>query len=172
MDTPSADKAPVPAPRPNETPNVGTKPETKDVPVLECPYCGESKWAMNMTRLSHCGVCGMTADYMYKDPRWKAAADKVYAAMRGNPALPDERTPRCKQVGCGSQAWAHDGTKLLYCTKCGANWPKGEAQPSHLSDIIKRLGDTAAKRSPVTPGPVKATDLEKARERIAAGPNK
>lgn len=137
---------------------------------LKCPVCGGDHTSFKLEATNHevfCGVCGANTREYAKSPKWGpiiAAWVKKYGPQIPN--LP-ETTPVCKaksytkdrvEIACGSQAWKHDGEKLLYCGKCGANY-QGK-QPDNVKEIIKSLGKQLAQRKYV-PRPFTDSDKRK-----------
>jgi len=115
---------------------------------LACPICGSDHSAFQSDQGHvYCGGCGTNATAWAVGNNqhkallaWKAKYDKRGVEV-------PEGTPVCGSISvskngveskCDSTQWQHDGTKLVYCGTCGANY-KGE-QPENVAEIIERMG--------------------------------
>src|SRR5690606_28573834 len=95
-----------------------------------------------------CGQCGTNADWAKTRPKWKpvlAARLEVHGPKgldmpEGTPLCGSKRyTREGVENTCGARSWRHNGTKLTYCGKCGANYTG--AQPENVAEIIKAIGN-------------------------------
>lgn len=150
--------APVAAPEPNKT---------VDLAQFKCPICGSQHFKLNQNvdyLDMWCGSCGANYSSWCTDKNIEAA--KAYAKKHRKATVKAPgSTPRCKNpinlvdgtfAECGSQDWVHDGTKLNYCGKCGANFTG--PQPENVAEIIKV--SKMKHQPPALLGHVMATDKD------------
>lgn len=157
---------------------------------LTCPHCGSHRFHVADGLVKWCASCGATACVVEGEQLkgWAYANEEVAARSReyvknhrgglaGAKAHQD--TPACtshvpKAGGdtvCGARNWQHDGEKLLYCRKCGANF-KGP-QPKNVAEIIATLGRPAPTGydAPAQPRKFEQQEIENVRSTKGPGVN-
>lgn len=156
---------------------VVTAPEPVNAPVAEkelsCPFCGSTKFRANEdgTCIGHCGNCGANYSQWATEANIGAARAWAERNVKATKRTFHSDAPKCRNkvrllageravvAECESQIWRHDGEKLLFCGKCGANW-KGE-QPANVKEVIEAAGPAIA--DVTMTNAVKISDEDKAR---------
>jgi ribosomal protein L37AE/L43A len=137
------------APPPKET-KATKKADDVDLDKLVCPECGGRHFKVNSGLLKWCLSCGKTAtNWAYQNEEYAAMAREY--CVRAGSVVPGKKihsqTPSCNAkrplasgelVECGSKHWVHDGTKLLYCGECGANYTG--KQPDNIEEVLSTQG--------------------------------
>lgn len=143
---------------------------------MKCPVCGADyekfKYADHNHKM-YCGMCGTNVKGYQKSKKWGPIIEAWMDTYGPKNQEMPEGTPTCEatsftkdgvELTCGSKHWRHDGEKLLYCGKCGTNYPKKKGQPENVKEIIEALGKQLDNNASRMPTPFSDGDQQKIRQ--------